>query len=356
MGVGLLWYNELVLLFTGGRSCLRLMRRWQFWVGSATSVLFLYLALREVDVAAAWQYVRTARWEALFLGWLCLALSYIVRAWRWRAIISSVQPMPRWTVGKVYMTGLMANNLLPARIGEVVRAYLLGQTAQIHTAAALGTIAVERAFDVIVALSFLVVGAALGVLRGLGSAVWFGAALVGGLVTGLAALAVWGDWLSDLAARLVGRVSQERGERLAGMGHSYVAGLRSIGSLSRALQIALWSLGAWALFAGYAAFVLRAYGLRISLPGALFLLGVGGMGVSIPSAPGNVGTLEGAYMLALQLLGVGDSNARASFALTYHVLEWVTTCSIGFVCLGQLGLSVGQLSRMGRGLEPQDST
>jgi uncharacterized protein (TIRG00374 family) len=330
------------------------MKRWQFWAGLGISALFLYLALRKVELAAAWRYVRAARWEALLLGWLCLVFSYVVRAWRWRVIISSVHPVGTWTVGRVYMAGLMANNILPARIGEVVRAYLLGQAAEMPTAAALGTIAVERAFDVLVALGFLVVGAALGVLRGLGGALWAGAGLVCALVIGLASLTAWGDRLVDVAARPVERLSQEWARRLAGMGHSFVQGLRSIGSVRRAVAIGLWSLGAWMLFAGYAAFVLRAYGLRTSLPGVLFLLGVGGMGVSIPSAPGNVGTLEGAYMLALQLLGVGDSSARASFALTYHVLEWVTTCTVGLVCLGQLGLSLGELSRMGRGLEPQD--
>ena len=92
--------------------------------------------------------------------------------------------------------------------------------------------------------------------------------------------------------------------------------------------------------------VARAYGLYLTLSGTAFLLGVGGLGVSIPSAPGNVGTLEGAYILALQMLGVGDSASRASFALTYHIVEWVTTCTIGLLCLGRLGFSLGQLAQL----------
>lgn len=330
------------------------MRRWQFWVGVAISAAFLYLTLRGVDLATAWGYVQHARWQALLLGWLCLVASYVIRAGRWQRIIAAVQPVPAGSVGRVYMVGLMANNVLPARIGEVVRAYLLGKTAEMHTAAALGTIAVERAFDVIVALGFLVVGAAYGVLGGLGGALWAGAAMVGGLVVALIVLAVWGERLSALTARLVGRVSPRWGKRLAEMGRSFVAGLRSIGNVGRALEIALWSLGAWALFASNARLVLAAFQMQTSLPKVLFLLGVGGLGVSFPSAPGNVGTLEGSMVLALGLLGVGDRSGRASFALTYHAIEWVTTCSIGLLCLGQLGWSMGQLSQVGRGLEPQD--
>jgi uncharacterized membrane protein YbhN (UPF0104 family) len=113
----------------------------------------------------------------------------------------------------------------------------------------------------------------------------------------------------------------------------------------------VWSVLVWGLFIAYAYWILRAYELHITLAGAAFLLGVAGLGVSIPSAPGSVGTLEGAYILALQLLRIGDENSRASFALTYHVVEWVTTCTVGFLCLGRLGLSLGQLSQMTTRLE-----
>jgi uncharacterized membrane protein YbhN (UPF0104 family) len=121
--------------------------------------------------------------------------------------------------------------------------------------------------------------------------------------------------------------------------------------VGRALWIAVWSVLVWGLFVAYAYWVLRAFELHITLAGAAFLLGVAGLGVSIPSAPGSVGTLEGAYILALQLLRIGDENSRASFALTYHVVEWVTTCTVGFLCLGRLGLSLGQLSQMTTRLE-----
>jgi uncharacterized protein (TIRG00374 family) len=327
------------------------MKRWQFWVGLLVSVVLLFLALRKVDLAAAWHNVLTARGEYIALGWLCLVVSYGVRTWRWHAIVRTVGHVSPWTLGQVYMAGYMANNILPARIGEVVRAYLLGQTAQVSTASALGTIAVERVFDVIMALTLLALGAAFGVLGDISGSLWLGGAMVGGLVAGLVVLAVWGAQLSDLLERMVGRVSPAWGKRLADLARSFVQGLRSVGSVRRAAWVAVWSVVVWGFFTAYAYLILRAYDLRVTLAGAAFLLGVAGLGVSIPSAPGNVGTLEGAYIFALQLLGTGDENSRASFALTYHVVEWVTTCAIGLFCLGRLGLSLGQLSRMSESLE-----
>lgn len=320
------------------------MKRWQFWLGLVVSAVFLYVSLRQVDWQAAWQHVLAARWGFLFAGWVCLVVSYVVRIWRWHRIVSSEQPISISSLGQVYVVGLMANNILPARIGEIVRAYLLGKTSHLDAASALGTIAVERVFDVIMALSLLVIGASLSVLDGIGSSVWLGALGVTGIVAVVVILAVWGHWLSDLVEQIVGRISPKWGTRLADVVRAFVRGLRSVGSVARVLQVGASSAVAWGLFVAYAVLVLRAYGLAITLPGAAFLLGVGGLGVSIPSAPGNVGTLEGAYIAALTLLGIGNSDSRATFALTYHLVEWVTTCAIGLFCLGSLGLSLGELT------------
>jgi uncharacterized protein (TIRG00374 family) len=292
-----------------------------------------------------------AEWKWLAGAWLCLLASYGVRIYRWFAIVQSIGAVPVGKLGTVYMAGLLANNVLPARTGEVVRAAILSQVTQIQGAAALGTIAVERAFDVIMALVLLTVGVGFGVLSAVGSSLWLGAALVAVLLGALAILATWGERLSGTAERLVGRVSPTWGQRLGDLGRSFVSGLRSIDSLGRALRVLVASAATWGLFMAYAALVLRAYGMGIDLAGAAFLLGLAGLGVSVPSAPGNVGTLEGANILALRLLGIGDASSRASFALTYHVLEWATTCALGLLCLGRLGLSLGQLSRMSQGLE-----
>lgn len=352
-----LWYNEYVRsLQNNKRGILRGFKRWQFWVGMGVSAIFLFLALRRVNLPLAGQRMLAARWEYLVAAWLCLIGCYVVRTLRWYAIVRAIgRVSPGW-LGQVYMAGLMANNILPMRIGELVRAYLLGQTARVSTAAALGTIAVERIFDLIMALALLLVGAALGLLADLRQAAWMAGALVAALVGGLVLLAVRGEWLIGWFERAVGRLSPAWAERLAQLGRSFVQGLRAVHSVGQALWLVLGTAVLWGLVMGYALFILRAYDLPVSLAGAAFMLGMAGMGVAIPSGPGSVGTLEGAYMLALQLLGVGTLTSRASFALTYHVLEWVTTLLIGLFCLARLGLSLGQLSRLAERGQPTGET
>jgi uncharacterized protein (TIRG00374 family) len=322
------------------------MKRWQFWVGAIVSIMFLFFALRKVDLASAWQAALSARQSDLLLAWLCLLASYIVRAWRWRIIMYSIKPASFWTMWRVFVVGFMANNILPVRMGEIVRAYVLGQIIEVNAASVLGTIAVERVLDVIMVLMLLAVGVAFGMLAGIGGSVWLGAAMVGVLIAGVLVLAVWGEQLADWGERIVGRVSPSWAKKIADLGRSFVRGLRSVGSLNRAVRITFWAAVSWGLFMAYAHFILRAYGLNVGPAGVAFLLGLAGMGVAIPSAPGSVGTLEYAYIFGLGLLKVGDENTRASFALTYHVLEWVTTLILGLFCLGQLGLSLRQVTAM----------
>ena len=322
------------------------MKRWQFWLGAITSIVFLFLALRKVDLASAWQAALLARRGDLLLAWVCLLASYVVRAWRWRIILYSIKPVPLWTMWRVFVVGFMSNNILPVRMGELVRAYLLGQVIDVNAALVLGTIAVERVLDVIMVLLLLVVGVAFGMLGGMEGGVWLGATMVGGLIVGVLVLAVWGEHLADWGERLVRPVSPSWAKKLTDLGRSFVSGLRSVGSVSRAVRITLWAAASWGLFMAYAHFLLRAYGLSVSPAGVAFLLGLAGMGVAIPSAPGSVGTLEYAYIFGLGMLNVGDESTRATFALTYHVLEWVTTLILGLFSLGQLGLSLGQVTAM----------
>lgn len=325
-----------------------MFKRWQFWLGLAVSAVFLFLALRGVNWPAAWEAVRTAQWQWLLPAWGCLLASYLARAWRWQMLLGSFRPVPLSLTFPITVVGLFSNNVLPARIGELVRAYVLGRKTEIDAATGLGTIAIERTFDVLMTLLLLVIGVTLGVLGHTGYSLWAGVGMVGGLVAGVLMVAWQGERLAVLGERMVGRFSPVWGNKLGGLVRSFVHGLRSAGRPRQLVGLALWSAVVWSTFMGYGGFILRALGLHISPAGLAFLFGVAGLGIAIPSAPGSVGTLEYAYVFALEVLRIGDGNTRVSFALIYHALEWATTLVLGLVCLGQLGLSLGQVSEMTR--------
>ncbi len=322
-----------------------MIRRWQFWVGVAISALFLFFAFRGVDWAAAWQAVRTARWPWLLPAWACLLASYVARAWRWRSLLVSFQPVSWPLTWQATMVGLVSNNVLPARIGELVRAFILGQKTNINAALALGTIAVERTFDVLMTCLLLVFGITWSVLGDTGYSLWVGMAAVGGVIAGVLTMALWGERLIDRGERLIAHFSPTWAGRLSAPARLFVRGLRVAGRPRQFFGLAIWTMVVWGTFMGYGGFILRALGMSISLAGLAFLFGVAGLGIAIPSAPGSVGTLEYAYVFGLDMLQLGDSSTRISFALIYHALEWATTLGLGLICLGQLGMSLGQISR-----------
>jgi uncharacterized protein (TIRG00374 family) len=313
------------------------------WVGLIISAAFIFLVLRQIDPRQVASELRKANVAYLGLTLVFLVVNYVLRALRWRYILRPVKTLPRRDVFRVFVIGFMANNVLPARLGELVRAYLLGQVGQVSATAALGTIAIERVFDVLMLLLCLVSGGATsGVLGSTGQGVWVTAALALVLLAGIYVTSRWGNQLVELGGRLLGRLSPRLAERAVNLARSFVVGLQATRGVRDIGVVFGSSLVAWATIAMTLYWALRAFNVPLSFPACAFVLGVSGLGIIIPSSPGNVGTLEFFYVSALKLLAV-DASAAFSFAITLHALDWGLITAMGLIFLWSSGLSLGRL-------------
>jgi uncharacterized protein (TIRG00374 family) len=239
--------------------------------------------------------------------------------------------------------GFMANNVLPARLGELVRAYLLGRIGQVSATATLGTIAIERVFDVLMLLLCLVGGgAASGVLGSTGQGVWTTAVLALVLLVGIYVASRWGEPLVEFGGRMLSRVSPRLAERAVNLARSFVVGLQAMRGMREIGVTFGSSLVAWATIVMTLYWAVRAFNVQLSFPASAFVLGAGGLGIIVPSSPGNVGTLEFFYVSALALLLV-DSSVAFSFAITLHALDWGLVTVVGLIFLWGSGLSLGGL-------------
>ena len=126
----------------------RIMRSWRVWLGFAISLVFLYFAVRGQDFERIGQALREARYIWLLPALAAYFLGVGVRSVRWHDLLRTVQDIPPARIFPVVSIGYMANNVLPFRAGELVRAYALSARFQVRKSAALGTIAVERIFGV----------------------------------------------------------------------------------------------------------------------------------------------------------------------------------------------------------------
>ena len=102
-----------------------MLKRWQFWLGLILSALFLYLALRGLDLAQVWDHVRHGRYWWLVPGVAIYFFGVWARTWRWHYMLRAIKPIPLGRLFPVVCIGYMGNNIYPARAGEFIRAYVL---------------------------------------------------------------------------------------------------------------------------------------------------------------------------------------------------------------------------------------
>lgn len=281
--------------------------------------------------------VRLTNWKAveralaiMGVGWLLPAvlfflISNALRAMAWRTLLQNKAPY-----GRVFLTlneGYLINNILPFRLGELARAFLLAESAHLSALFVLATIVIERAFDVAIAAGLLL--ATLPFVLGVEAAkpaAWSALFLVG---LGLAALYLAARYRVHIEAFL-----ERRTERFPWLGKilpRLAPIFEGLGTLTRPSQFLL-SLGlmlsTW--FFGLAEVHIIFNSGTFSAPAwwTGFVVGALSFGIALPSAPAGIGIYEVAMVGALSLLGVAIEQALA-FAIVIHLIHIVVTGVIG---------------------------
>ncbi len=319
----------------------------------------LVWVLYKIDLSKVWTYAQHASGWLLLLTVVVATLTFPVRTIRWQLILRDGDGhrfpwIPLWHATTI---GFMANNLLPARAGEVARAYVASRQLPVRFTTALGSIAVERVFDALVMLGLMAVAIAApsfpahALVRGRSlSAIAASTTVLFGVLLLMALLIAHrpAPWLA-LFARMARRLLPAHvAERLVHGAGGIVAGLAVLKSPARFAGVVFWSLVQWVINAAAFAVCFRAFGLDVPLEAALLLQGIIGFGVAIPSTPGYGGVFEAATLLTLQLYGV-DSNLAIAYALTFHLTTFIPITLLGLWSLSRLHLRLGELQVAARG-------
>ena len=302
-------------------------------VGLTISVVALWLVFRTVDLGSALAILRTASPAWIAVMFVAMLAEIAVRALRWRVILAPVARV-RYQRTVQYLTiGYAANNVLPARLGELVRAHYVGDREGVSRSTALGTIVVERVIDftalVAIAAAALVI---LGVRGDLVSAIELGVVVALVLVLGLV-VALVGHRLPgfDRAAR-----AAERYPRIRALAETFRAGLAVAGRPRTMVPAIALTLVAWTLTTITFAAGAQAVGIQLAWSQAALLAAGVNLVTAIPSGPGFVGTWELAAVRILALFGVASDTAFA-FALLVHVSTLAVTTIIGAASFLRIG-------------------
>ncbi|MCE5272560.1 flippase-like domain-containing protein [bacterium] len=315
----------------------------------AISLTCLWFAFRNVDYNQAMQIFSHGRVRIIPLSvftCLCLAVMW-VRSWRWTYLF---RPEHKATVGGLTVAnliGFMTNNILPLRIGEMVRAWMARRKSRAPLSYVIGSLVVERLFDTLCMLLCLIVPLLFipglpGVMRKIGlgmTAAFFGA-------LGIMLLLRFKPHLAQTVIAVPARrfMSAQAFAKLDHLLHTFTDGLRMLKDGGAMLKVATLSVFHWGLvvFSYYMAFQGFSFD---SLPWtAPFLtLGLVGLGVALPSAPAFIGPLHTAIIYSLSdIYGVPKSEA-IGFAVVMHLLMMLPLTAVGLALMSREGLSLSQI-------------
>jgi hypothetical protein len=302
-------------------------------VGIAISVLAFAIVFRSVDPEVTGRILAEAAPGWLALVAVFLVVDVLVRAVRWRRLLAPIKDVPFLATLEYLLIGYLANNVLPARLGELVRCHYLGDRQGISRTTALGTVVVERVVDIAVVVAIAAFAIIVLSIRGLvASAVLVGVAIVVLLVIALA--------IGIAAHRVPGAervaAAAARWPRLGELTTKLRHGLAVAGrprTLFEALALSVVAWGATLLAFAAAG---QAVGVELTVGQASLLAAGVALAAAIPSGPAALGTFELAGVRIAQAFGVAAEPAFA-IALLVHGAILVITSVGGIIALIRLG-------------------
>ena len=351
----------------------------RFLVGLSMTALFVAFFLYRADVGDMGRALADANYIYIVPGLLCYVVALVWRCFRWQVIL---QPLGHFSVRRLWpvmVVGYAANNILPVRLGELVRAYYLEVREGTSKSSAVATIVVERVFDGL-ALLFLVGVVSLFVpvmdlFRDLGeqaSVNWLvlvlGLSVPFFLVTVLIiGMAVWPDSSERALSRGVRLLPSWARGSAGGLLSRFLVGLGALRSPRRMAVIFLFSVPIWLSEGALYYLVALSFGIEetfetVALLGGAIILttAASNLGLSVPASGGGVGPFEFFAQATLIFFGVTSAVASA-YAVVVHAVLLVPVTILGLVYIWLSRLSLMGMARAsqapgGAGAEANTST
>jgi hypothetical protein len=324
----------------------------QLLVGVAISVVAVWFSMRGVSVQ---EVARALSHSNLLLFGAVMGLtlfSFMIRALRWRSLLSGAQWPTFDSLYSATMIGFMANNVLPFRLGEFVRAWALARREKCSTTMVLATVVVERVVDMLALLAILGVTMLVHPIEANSKAAEVtqaGATSLIVITVGLTLLLILLERTPGLARRLVHRLSarlpeRHRGRVVAALDH-FVEGLGLFRDLPRLTWVFLLSFVMFSCFAVALQLSMLAFGIHLPWYAGFTLLVISAFAIMAPAAPGYVGTMNLACVAGLALFGVSNRELASSFSWFYWAGQWLPVTVVGLYYLRREGLSLRSLNQ-----------
>ncbi len=324
-----------------------MLRSIHFWLGLIISLVLVALFLRAIHPSEIADAFGEANYWYLFPAICVLFVALSLRCLRWSILMRPLKEIPAYRLFSYAIIGYMTNNLLPARTGEIVRAYVLGEREKVSRLGTLGTIALERLFDGIALVALLLIA---GAFVGFGDPKLRIIAVASATLFAVALVAFFSITHTEERAhrffRWFTRFLPERFEhRTEELLDSLVLSLRSVHSPKIFVQVFGLSIVAWTIEAGAYGIIGLGFDLGVSFGHYCLLLSAANLAIIIPTFLGGTGPFEWAATLVLVGAGVANGTAGA-YAIVAHGTIFIPTTILGFFFLWGFGISMNRVTHI----------
>lgn len=301
------------------------------WLGWLISFIFLYFVLRRLDWSSVLEAFNKVSLSTVIMMIGVYCLGFLIRSWRWKLLLPRRVSLGD-SLGAVVI-GYGANNVLPARLGEIVRAQAIGQRCQISRSMALASILVERIFDGLVLIGLLYLG-----IRDSSIPIWassvgiLGLSIFGGALVLVALVALtrslWDTKTNILPSLKLQSFLQQFAKGLTLMWRTPFLPLTILG-----LSLTIW------LVEGIVFHIaIQAFELKVPLTAPLFVMGLINLGILVPTAPGYLGAFQYFGTLALSAWQVSSETALACIVLI-HACQYLPVTIWGLSYISYFGFT-----------------
>ncbi len=300
-------------------------------------------------MARMWIIIKSARLFFLYIVILLTFLQFIVRAWRWRILLEPIKDTGFLNRLSTTLIGFGANAILPARLGEFIRANYLGHVEKISGSAAFGTLVVERLFDGFTLLLILLIGligttfpeewhSISGGLRATGFFLLF---LYVILMLILVGFKVKTRLFMGLLGRLLFFIPSHFLPKIMDTIRNFSMGIVLVKNPYKWFQIIFYSLLIWFINLYQIEMIEQALGFGLPFIAAFLIMAMASLGVMIPSAPGYIGTFHLSVQYGFLFYGIGHEEALSA-AILWHGVVFFPTLIFGLAAFVLVQVSFGK--------------
>lgn len=314
-------------------------------LGLVVGGLFVWLAFRGTDFEGVKASFREADYIYIIPVVFLSSIVQILRSYRWGIILEPMAKISQRTLFAITSVGFMAISLLPVRMGEIVRPYLVSQKSPVKISSSLATIVVERVFDMLTLMIFLLI-----VLVKVELPRWIfrSACTVLFIFIPLLLLLIFLAVKREVSAkgidRILGKLPHKISSRLMRLFHSFIDGLQVLPDLKRTISVVFLSILIWGLI-GMATYILF-YSFpsmdQLPLTAGYAVLVITALGITLPTAPGFIGNYHFSCVIGLTLFGVPKTDAL-TFAILLHFLQFSVLILLGLIFLPFMKVSLPML-------------